>query len=801
MLRTRILAAATAALLMLGMSVGGAGAAMATPPTDTGVKVFVCKYVGTPGDDERLQTGNNPISVSVNAIPNYQGVGSYFADAQGRSYVLALDERQGGGQQGEPDVSECPDPEGPPPPPEPTNVTARVTFICKVTTAGTVTNVPGTYAAGDYIFRIRHEAGPATDYTAGVGGSGLFSGNLTVGEVEYKTTQTAVAGVSVKTTPLPNTYNGTASTNETACGTPPPPPPAPTCVVVVWKMPGWANSTTPTWPQTYVSVHDTDCDTPISQDVIPLGNDCYQLDKYFEGETTTNLIAGGFLNGPNNPEEDLVPGGWGVAYRLAQGPNCDPPTLPAIGVVADSAAITCDLDGWFRFGPGLGVSAEDAALLDWTVGPAEYAGDTATGVQHAVSENVTITITVSLDESAEGDYALVDESGENVIPDPVTGDITYTFEFTEPTDCPTLEGSTAASQCEQDAPYLEWTIDLTDAGESISFPTNATLTLRSKTDPSKFYEFPAYELTGTGASTGSALWPGAAVDDDGNGTAWPGWAFVDGEWVIDDSNFGWVRGGDVELFIQVNPEIAIDVSYPNATPDCANPPVVVPEITVVDECVGTGREAVQTATFTVTSAPNLRYVYTVGDGPETDVVFPDGETEVTIAVAPLAVVTVTAIPDADFRLAEGTEPFTYTFIGAAFCPGTFPATEADAELVLPDCLGNPGSVTLTNEGGVIWTLNGEVVAGNSSYDITPGTLVELTAALEGPSDEFPGGWTWSDPEQQTEWSELFPVADDDCLPTLALTGAGAVTNWLGVAAVLMTLAGMGFVLRRHRVEV
>ncbi len=80
-----------------------------------GLKVFVCKYVGTPNVDERLQTGNNPISVSVNAIPNYQGVGSYFADAQGRSYVLAVDTTTGGGQTGEPSVDDCPPPDGPDP--------------------------------------------------------------------------------------------------------------------------------------------------------------------------------------------------------------------------------------------------------------------------------------------------------------------------------------------------------------------------------------------------------------------------------------------------------------------------------------------------------------------------------------------------------------------------------------------------------------------------------------------------------------------------------------------------------------
>ena len=75
-------------------------------------KVFVCKYVGTPGVDERLQTGQNPIDVSINAIPDYQGIGSYFADKQGRSFVLALDTGHNN-----PSVSECP---GFVPPPSPT---------------------------------------------------------------------------------------------------------------------------------------------------------------------------------------------------------------------------------------------------------------------------------------------------------------------------------------------------------------------------------------------------------------------------------------------------------------------------------------------------------------------------------------------------------------------------------------------------------------------------------------------------------------------------------------------------------
>ena len=57
-------------------------------------KYFVCKYVGTPGLNERLQTGNNPISVSGNALTPPIQIGGYFNDAQGRSYVVAEDTGQ-----------------------------------------------------------------------------------------------------------------------------------------------------------------------------------------------------------------------------------------------------------------------------------------------------------------------------------------------------------------------------------------------------------------------------------------------------------------------------------------------------------------------------------------------------------------------------------------------------------------------------------------------------------------------------------------------------------------------------------
>ena len=98
-----IIAAMLAVVASLALT---ANVAMAGDEND---KVFICKYVGTPGVDEVLQTGQNPISVSVSATGG-AAIGSFFSDSQGRSYVLAADIGQP-----EPPVTDCPPPVGPPP--------------------------------------------------------------------------------------------------------------------------------------------------------------------------------------------------------------------------------------------------------------------------------------------------------------------------------------------------------------------------------------------------------------------------------------------------------------------------------------------------------------------------------------------------------------------------------------------------------------------------------------------------------------------------------------------------------------
>lgn len=128
------------ALTLLATNILPMATVFADPPANN--KVFVCKYVGTPHVDERLQTGTNPISVAVSSIQQNQWNGQvpgYFSDAHDRSYVLSYD-NTAAGPAGDPDVSECPAPQGPP-----TEVSAGiVTYVDLCGTANDSFTVPTT---------------------------------------------------------------------------------------------------------------------------------------------------------------------------------------------------------------------------------------------------------------------------------------------------------------------------------------------------------------------------------------------------------------------------------------------------------------------------------------------------------------------------------------------------------------------------------------------------------------------------------------------------------------------------------
>lgn len=87
------------AVALVGVTGGVLGASLAASPmahSEPAGKVWVCKYVSTPGEKERF---SHLINVSWNSIkaddkPTEAAVGYTFADAQGKSVVIQV----GGGE-------------------------------------------------------------------------------------------------------------------------------------------------------------------------------------------------------------------------------------------------------------------------------------------------------------------------------------------------------------------------------------------------------------------------------------------------------------------------------------------------------------------------------------------------------------------------------------------------------------------------------------------------------------------------------------------------------------------------------
>jgi hypothetical protein len=70
--------------------------------------------------------------------------------------------------------------------------------------------------------------------------------------------------------------------------------------------------------------------------------------------------------------------------------------------------------------------------------------------------------------------------------------------------------------------------------------------------------------------TVTELYPGAAVDAQGNAADWPGWKLNEfGFWVEDPTDALWRDG--LTLTVSVNPTASTDISYPPASSACASP--------------------------------------------------------------------------------------------------------------------------------------------------------------------------------------------------------------------------------------
>lgn len=249
--------------------------------------------------------------------------------------------------------------------------------------------------------------------------------------------------------------------------------------------------------------------------------------------------------------------------------------------------------------------------------------------------------------------------------------------------------------------------------------------------------------------------------------------------------------------------------------DCV---VTVPAVDYVDRCVGdlqlfsAAAALTPESSFTVTGAPNVSYTYTVNGGsPIPIVVADDGRT--TIFVTPGDTVVVTAAAADPYSLPEGYEPWQKTFDESDACVDLPPlanwevSASSTNEVCTPAGSLTSGSITVVFPVGPIENPNPVryfIAFGTPQQQeltspvtaVAPGAYV-VTAIPRLPADSVGDGGQQVDlPVTVGAWTR------DDCeLDTLAFTGMSDMAGWLGVLAVLLTVAGMGFVLRRHRVEV
>lgn len=131
---------------------------------------------------------------------------------------------------------------------------------------------------------------------------------------------------------------------------------------------------------------------------------------------------------------------------------------------------------------------------------------------------------------------------------------------------PSLSGSIVSATCSADAPWISYSVVMTDP-DDVATGHTARLVLSNGTDS---VTLPLGDLV-NGELSGAVLWPGASVGEDGRGSGWPGWEFSDGAWVQTAANYAWTRG-EITATIEVNPSLSVPLSYPPSTPQCLTSP-------------------------------------------------------------------------------------------------------------------------------------------------------------------------------------------------------------------------------------
>ncbi|WP_264554212.1 gliding motility-associated C-terminal domain-containing protein [Flavobacterium sp. N2038] len=268
--------------------------------------------------------------------------------------------------------------------------------------------------------------------------------------------------------------------------------------------------------------------------------------------------------------------------------------------------------------------------------------DTLEGVVVTASDVVITTVTPN-------EFLQLNPDGSvDILPNAPTGTLTMVYQICEAdqtSNCDTATVTitieapvmtvTATSICVNDVPYLDYVVtpgNFTPInGVTIAWADSNNNVVTTMTD------LPL---------SGRVLWPGAEVDQAGNGIDWPGWVFQDNKWIQAPDGFEGLRP-TANVTISVNPSETITVNYPPADPFCIARPTF--EILANDDNAG--------PVSGIPGIPNVISVYT-NDTLNGSPVNPSDLTLTTVTPDPKGALTLN--PDGTVTVAPNTPNGTYT---------------------------------------------------------------------------------------------------------------------------------------------
>ncbi|MGB3911288.1 MAG: DUF5979 domain-containing protein [Pseudolysinimonas sp.] len=277
--------------------------------------------------------------------------------------------------------------------------------------------------------------------------------------------------------------------------------------------------------------------------------------------TVTNHFLTGELDVEKTVDETLVQGGELLHYEIS---------VENVGdVEAGGVTVTDDLDA------DLNLDASSIVATGWTCDVTGRDGDGYGGTLECVLDTTLpvgataplIAFTATLHPEVAQD-AIANTAVVTSTTFVVAGD-----DDTVSTPVKWLDVD-AFTECVQDAPWLDYSVDAHNLDVS-----GRTMQVNWLDADGDIVQTDEIDILADGTVAGRLLFPGAAVDADGDGIAWPGWrpalAGETPDWenlILDPAlpSYGLRSGASVEFVI--NPTTTVAIAYPPATADCTETP-------------------------------------------------------------------------------------------------------------------------------------------------------------------------------------------------------------------------------------